>query len=94
MGNTTTTTGMGTHCGTMRKDLRKGIDDAMNGLEEAADEIRVKLHLAGMDLVKDWETNYEPRLFAARAHAKEATEASKEAIEETIKAFREFGRAM
>jgi hypothetical protein len=87
-------TSTGTDCGTMRKDLRKGVDDALNGLEELADEIRVKLHLAGMDLVTDWEKNYEPHLFAARTHAKEATEASKAAIEETAKAFRDFARAL
>lgn len=88
MGTTT-----GSHYEEMRKDLRKGVDEALNGLEELADEIRVKLHLAGMDLVKDWEKNYEPRLFSARMHAKDATEASKAAIEETVKAFRDFARS-
>lgn len=76
------------------QDLRKGIDDALNDLEQVADEVRVKLHLAGMDMTDTWKKQLEPRLFEARQHAREATKASKGLIDETVKAFREFARAI
>jgi hypothetical protein len=36
----------------------------------------------------------EPRLFEARVHAKEATAASKAAIESTLKAVRDFAASI
>jgi hypothetical protein len=80
--------------GTATKDLRNGIDDALNDLEQVADEVRVKLHLAGMDMTDAWEKQLEPRLVEARQHARDATMASKAAIEDTVQAFREFARAI
>ncbi len=78
--------------GTTSQDLRKGIDDALTDLEQIADEIRVKLHLAGMDAADEWKNKLEPRLHAAREHARDATVASKAAIDETVKAVREFAQ--
>jgi hypothetical protein len=77
-----------------KQDIRKGIDEALDALEQTADEVRVKLHLAGMEATDAWEKQLEPRLFEARRHAREATAASKAAIEETLKAFRDFARAV
>lgn len=75
-------------------ELRKDIDDAMNDLERLTDEVRVKIHLAELDARDAWEKKLEPRLFEARNHAKDATAASKSAIEATVKAFREFAQVI
>lgn len=75
-------------------ELRKDVDHAMNDLEQLADEVRVKIHLAELDAKQMWEKTLEPRLFTARVHAKEATAASKAAIEVTIKAFRDFAQGL
>ncbi|MBX3259636.1 MAG: hypothetical protein KIS78_13415 [Labilithrix sp.] len=79
---------------TTKTDVRKEIDMAIDDLEQLADEVRVKLHLAGMDARDLWGKTLEPRLEQARRHAKEATASSKAAIDETVKAVREFARAM
>lgn len=75
-------------------ELRKDVDRAMNDLEQLADEVRVRIHLAELDARDAWEKKLEPRLFEARVHAKEATAASKAAIEATVKAFRDFAQGM
>lgn len=74
-------------------DIRKGVDEALDDLEQLAEKVRVKIHLAGMDARDAWE-KLEPRLEDARRHAQEATAASKMAIDETVKAIRDFSKAM
>lgn len=77
--------------GTAQKNsLETSIDSALADLETVADEIRVKLHLAGMDANTTWTEKLEPRLFEARAHAREMKEHSKVAVEEAVKTFKEF----
>lgn len=74
--------------------LGKQIDEAIAELETVTDEIRVKLHLAGMDANDAWNEKLEPRLLAARQHAREAKEASKAAIHDTVKAFKAFAASL
>jgi CBS domain-containing protein len=66
------------------------IEDALAELETLTGEIRVKLHLAGMNANDVWNTKLEPRLFEARKNARVAKEASKAVIHDTIAAFRSF----
>jgi hypothetical protein len=66
------------------------IDEALDELETLSDEIRVKLHLGGMDARKTWDENLEPKLAEARVHARDARTASKKAIDDTIAAFKAF----
>ena len=77
-----------------KSEIEQEIDRAMNDLEQVADEVRVKLHLARLDMKDAWSLKLEPRLFEARVHAKEATAASKNAIESTLKAIREFAAVL
>lgn len=78
-----------------KKDsLETSIDQALADLETVSDEIRVKLHLAGMDANTTWNETLEPRLFEARIHAREAKEASKAVVENVVKAFREFAASL
>jgi hypothetical protein len=66
------------------------IDTALDQLETLSDEIRVKLHLAGMDAKKTWNEDLEPKLEDARLHARDAKTASKKVIDDTIAAFKAF----
>ena len=77
-----------------KAEIRKDIDATIADLEQLADEVRVKLHLAGMDARDTWEKTIEPRLEQARHQAKEATTASKATIEETVTALRELARTL
>jgi DNA anti-recombination protein RmuC len=53
------------------KTLKQDLEDTREDLRRAADEIRVKLHLAGMDAKDAWE-DIQPRLqeFERRFDAK------------------------
>lgn len=78
----------------MKSDLEVSVNKALSDLETVSDEIRVKLHLAGMDANSAWSDKLEPRLFEAREHARQAKDASKAAIEDVVKAFKEFAAAL
>jgi hypothetical protein len=81
--------------GTAKKSsIETSIDDAIGSLETVADEIRVKIHLASMDANDTWSSKLEPRLFEARVHAREAKAASQAAIEDALKAFKEFAASL
>ena len=81
--------------GTAQKTpLETSIDHALVDLEAVTDEIRVKLHLANLDAKQAWNDKLEPRLFQAREHAREAKDASKAAIDDAVKAFKEFAAVM
>jgi hypothetical protein len=71
-------------------NLRKDIDQVMNDLEQRAGEVRLKLHLAKMDVQTEWRDRLEPKVFSARQHAKEASFESKAAIQATLEAVRIF----
>ena len=78
----------------MSTPVEKEIDNALSELETVADQIRVKIHLAGMDANDVWNKTLEPRLLTARKHACEAKAASKAAIASTLDAFREFQKSL
>lgn len=70
-------------------ELRKRVEAGMEEIERLADEIRVRLHLGGMDAKDAWR-KLEPQLEDARQHAKAATEASGKAIEDIREAFKKL----
>lgn len=72
----------------------KPLDDAMSELEELAEEIRLKLHLAGMDAKAKWNDVLEPKLFEARTYAREATDASRKSVEDVVQALRAFAKTL
>lgn len=53
-------------------ELKQQITDSLSQLRTVADEIRVRIHLAGMDARDAWE-RLEPRLERAAAQAGEAS---------------------
>jgi hypothetical protein len=71
----------------------QGLNEAVAQMEQLADEIRLKIHLAGMDAKDAW-SSLEPRLEEARKHAREASHASSVAIDETLDAFRKFAASL
>jgi hypothetical protein len=86
---------MEVYMGTAKKSpLEESVEKALTDLEGVTDEIRVKLHLANLDAQTAWNEKYEPRLFQAREHAKDAKDASKAAIEDAVRAFKEFAASL
>lgn len=80
--------------GTKKSSLEESLQKSLDELETVTDEIKVKLHLAGMDANKTWDEVLEPKLLAARQHATEAKAAGKKAIDDAVAAFREFAATL
>jgi hypothetical protein len=78
----------------MNVPINKQLTHILTELEAVADEIRIKLHLAGMEANSAWNETLEPKLFDARMHARHAKEASKAAIQETLTAFKDFQKTL
>jgi hypothetical protein len=63
----------------MKQELAKGVEV----LKTLRDEIKVKLHLAGMDAKDQW-AKLEPELFKVERAAENATDASKKLLDEAL----------
>jgi len=63
----------------LKNEMKKGVDL----LKTLRDEIKVKLHLAGMD-VKDQWAKLEPDLHRVERAAEQATEASRKLMDDTL----------
>jgi hypothetical protein len=74
--------------------IKKQVSDILTELEGVAGEIRVRLHLAGMNANDAWSTTFEPRLRDARKHAREAKEASRAVLQDTLAAFKDFQKTL
>lgn len=72
----------------------KTVADALDELESVSDEIRVKVHLAGMDARTVWDESLEPRLEEARNHARAATVVSNAAIDGAVEALRRLAASL
>lgn len=70
-------------------DLLKSLDLQLLRARQAADELRVNLHLARMDARTAW-SDLTPRLHEAERLAREVTEVSLKAASEIAARFREF----
>ena len=64
------------------KSLKQELEDTRNDLQRTADEIKVKLHLAGMDAKEAWE-QIQPRL----AEFEQRFDAKAEEVGEELKAM-------
>ena len=63
----------------LQNELNKGVDL----LKTLRDEIKVKLHLAGMDARDQW-AKLEPELFKVERAAEQATDTSKKLLDEAL----------
>ena len=73
----------------MATQMEKQVNQALDELEQVADEIRVKIHLGGMEAKDTWR-KLEPKLEDAKQQATAATDASVHALKDLAKAFRDL----
>lgn len=69
----------------LKADLQKGLES----LQTLRDEIRVKLHLAGMDAKDAWN-KLEPKLQEVEKLAEDVSETSRAAVHDLVKRLQEF----
>ena len=70
-------------------DLKAELHKSLALLKTLRDEVRVNLHLAGMDAKATW-SKLEPKLADVEHAAREATEASRTAVTEALTAVKTF----
>jgi predicted nucleic acid-binding Zn-ribbon protein len=70
-------------------DLKIELKKGLSQLQTLRDEVRVKLHLANMDLKDQWN-KLEPHLADVEKKAADATEASRNLINEAVKKLEKF----
>jgi hypothetical protein len=73
--------------------VEKQVEAVFNDVQATAEEIRVKIHLAGMDAKAAWN-KLEPKLEDAKAHAKTASKDTLAALVEVKKAFKSFAATL
>jgi hypothetical protein len=78
----------------MSVPIKTQITDILTEIEAVTEDIHVRLHLAGMDANDAWNKTFEPRLLDARTHARDAKEASKAALHDTLVAFKDFQKTL
>jgi transposase len=72
------------------KELKAELEKSLGLLRTLRDEVKVKVHLAGMNAKDQWR-DLEPRLQAAVEHAaKEVSEASRKAVTDATDALKKF----
>lgn len=71
------------------EQVKDSLHESLEMLKTLRDEIRVEVHLAGMDAKAKWK-ELEPRFEDAERRAKELGEASRAAVTEALRRFREF----
>ncbi|WP_437765077.1 hypothetical protein WMF27_31870 [Sorangium sp. So ce281] len=75
--------------GNITSELKSDLNKSLESLQTLRDEIRVRLHLAGMDAKDAWD-KLEPRLLDAEKLAEDASEASRKALREIVEKVKEF----
>ncbi len=65
-------------------ELKNDIQKSLDALRTLKDEIRVQLHLAGMDAKDEW-SKLEPQLEEAEKMAHDLTEATRHALADAVK---------
>lgn len=68
-------------------------DEVEKNIEKLAglrDEVKLKLHLASLDVKQEWDEKLSPRVFEAETAAKNITESSRTAISEVVAKVEEF----
>lgn len=73
----------------MANDLKNELKKSLATLQTLRDEVRVKLHLANMDLKDQWN-KLEPHLADVEKKAEEVTEASRGILNEAVKKLEKF----
>ena len=69
----------------MKEELKKGLEH----LQTLRDEIRVRLHLAGLEAKEEWN-KLEPHLLDVERAAHEATEASRRTVNDAVERLKKL----
>jgi hypothetical protein len=72
------------------QEIKAEVQKGIGLLKRLRDEIRVEMHLAGMEAKDRWQKTLEPRLGEIQRLASNATRQSREAVEQALKDFRAF----
>jgi hypothetical protein len=75
-------------------NLDEQIRRTLSELQTLRDQVRLDLHLAGMEAKKRWNEDLEPRVFQAEVLAKEVSETTRDALHDTLASLRTFRAAM
>jgi len=70
-------------------DLKAEMKKSIEILRTLRDEVRVQVHLGGMDAKKRWDA-LEPQLRAVEHAAQEATDASRKLVADSVKALEDL----
>ncbi len=71
-------------------ELKKELNTSLTVLQKLRDEVGAKLHLAGIDAKASWKELEVQILAAEKSAATAATEATRSAVNETIKKLETF----
>ena len=75
---------------TEKTPVRKQIESSLETLTSLKDEIRLQVHLAGMDAKQNWEDVLLPQIEEANTLAEDATAISQKAIEDIVHRVKTF----
>ncbi|AUX25292.1 hypothetical protein SOCEGT47_058360 [Sorangium cellulosum] len=75
--------------GNMTSDLKSDLQKSLEALQTLRDEIRVRLHLAGMEAKDAWG-KLEPTLLDAEKLAEDVSETSRNALRDIVEKVKEF----
>lgn len=71
-------------------EVKNELKKSLSRLQTLRDEVRVRLHLASMDLKDQWNKVLEPHLFDVEKKAADVTESSKTLLDEAVKKLEKF----
>jgi hypothetical protein len=75
-------------------ELRGELSKSFDLLRRLRDEIRLEIHLAGMEAKDRWEKNVEPRFREIEQMARKAGEASRKTMDGLARDMKEFRDSM
>jgi hypothetical protein len=75
------------------EELEDHIEGQLQRLLTLRDEIRLELHLAGMEARKKWEA-LEPKVQETERFAREVSDVSRRALDEVLERYRDFRDAL
>jgi hypothetical protein len=75
-------------------DIKHEVEKGLSRMTTLRDEIRVQLHLASMDAKQEWDEKLEPKVLEAEGAAKQASEATKIALEEVVGQLEKFAKRL
>ena len=74
---------------TTTEELKNNVQESFALLKRLRDEIRVEIHLAGMEAKDQWK-KLEERFADAERVLRDAKEASKQKLDDVVEAFKNF----